>query len=94
MVAVGDTTNYPAAPSNLSVTDITMNSITINWNDNASNELELYNCKKKSKEIYYHYIDTVQTDVLTYQEVGLTPDNIYFTKSVLIIIRVLQIFQT
>lgn len=80
MVAVGDTTNYPAAPSNLSVTDITMNSITINWNDNASNELGFIIARRNPGEIYYHYIDTVQTDVLTYQEVGLTPDNIYFYK--------------
>lgn len=80
IVAAGDTTNYPGAPSELRVTNITMTSITINWNDNSNNELGFIIARRRPGEVLFEYIDTVQTDVLTYQEVGLTPDNVYFYK--------------
>lgn len=80
IIAYGDTSNYPGAPSDLRVTKITMTSITINWNDNSNNESGFIIARRKPGDVLFEYIDTVQTDVLTYQEVGLTPDNIYFYK--------------
>ncbi len=80
IIAYGDTSNYPGAPTDLRVTKITMTSITINWNDNSNNESGFIIARRKPGDVLFEYIDTVQTDVLTYQEVGLTPDNIYFYK--------------
>lgn len=78
--AVIDTNLIPAAPSNLIITDTTTTSITINWADNSNNESGFIIARRKQDEILFNYIDTVGTDVLTYQEVGLTPDNLYFYK--------------
>ena len=36
--------------------------------------------RKRPELPYFEFIDSVGTDVLTYQEVGLTPDNVYFYK--------------
>lgn len=76
-VAIIDTNIIPHAPSDLIVTDIKETSITITWQDNSYNELGFIIARREINEITFRYIDTVQTDVLTYQEVGLTPDNIY-----------------
>lgn len=77
---LGNPNVLPAAPSNLSVQNVTMNSITIHWKDNANNELGFVIARRAENEQYFRYIDTVQTDILTYQEVGLTPDFTYFYK--------------
>ena len=57
-----------------------MSSVTINWADNSGNELGFIIARKKPGDIAFEYIDTVQTDILTYQEVGLNADNVYFYK--------------
>lgn len=80
IIATGDTTNYPAAPSELRITDITMTSITISWNDNSVNESGFIIARRKPGDMLFEYIDTVGTDVLSYQELGLNPDNVYFYK--------------
>lgn len=76
----GDTTNIPGTPSNLRVVKTTLNSVKIQWNDNASNESGFIIARKRPNISYFEFIDSVGTDVLTYQEVGLTPDNVYFYK--------------
>jgi hypothetical protein len=76
----GDTTFIPATPSNLRVLKTTLTTISIRWDDNASNELGFIIARKRPELLYYEFIDSVGTDVLTYQEVGLTPDNVYFYK--------------
>ncbi len=76
----GDTTNIPGTPSNLVVLKTTQTSIRIRWNDNAVNELGFIVARKRPELPYFEFIDSVETDVLTYQEVGLTPDNVYFYK--------------
>ncbi|MEO8666079.1 MAG: T9SS type A sorting domain-containing protein [Ignavibacteria bacterium] len=79
-VLLGDPSIIPAIPTNLVVTDITMSSITINWQDNSNNEDGFIIARKREIDSFYQYIDTVAADILTFQEVGLTPDNIYTYK--------------
>jgi hypothetical protein len=78
--AIIDTNNIPMAPSNLNITDTTSTSITINWEDNSVNESGFIIARRLQDEVVFTYIDTVGTDILTYQEVGLTPDNLYYYK--------------
>lgn len=78
--AIIDTINIPKAPSNLIVLNTTPNSITIGWNDNSTNEQGFIIARRRSDELLFRYVDTVSADILTYQEVGLTPDNLYFYK--------------
>ncbi|MBX7043996.1 MAG: fibronectin type III domain-containing protein [Ignavibacteria bacterium] len=76
----GDTTNIPSAPTNLQVVKTTLTSIKIQWEDNAVNEFGFIVARKRPGIPYFEFIDSVGSDVLTYQEVGLTPDNVYFYK--------------
>ena len=78
--AIIDTVNIPMAPSNLIISDTTSTSITINWQDNSSNESGFIIARRTQDEVTFRYIDTVGTDILTYQEVGLTPDVLYLYK--------------
>ena len=78
--AIIDTVNIPRAPSDLIITDTTSTSITINWTDNSANESGFIIARRTQDEVLFSYIDTVGTDILTYQEVGLTPDNLYYYK--------------
>jgi len=79
-IAPGDTINLPARPTNLRVAKTTTTSITITWDDNANNENGFIIARRKPGDIIFEYIDSVGMDVLTYQDVGLTPDNVYFYK--------------
>lgn len=80
VITAGDTANLPARPTNLRVTGTSITSISVKWDDNANNESGFIIARKKEGQIFFEYIDTVQTDVLTYQDVGLTPDNLYSYK--------------
>ncbi len=83
----------PRAPSDLIVTDTTPVSITIQWQDNSDNESGFIIARRIENELLFQYIDTVGCDVLTYQEMGLTPDdNLYFIKYVHIMIYGLSDF--
>ncbi|MBK8549814.1 MAG: T9SS type A sorting domain-containing protein [Ignavibacteria bacterium] len=79
-IAIIDTANIPLAPSNLILTDSTPTSITIEWQDNSDNELGFIIARREEGQMLFQYIDTVGLDILTYQEVGLTPDNVYYYK--------------
>ncbi|MBK8983887.1 MAG: fibronectin type III domain-containing protein [Ignavibacteria bacterium] len=79
-VAQIDTGIIPRAPSDLLVDEITETSVSISWQDNSYNESGFIIARRQLGEIVFRYIDTVAADVLTYQEVGLTPDNTYFYK--------------
>lgn len=78
--AIIDTNTHPRAPSDLRVINTTPVSISIEWEDNSENELGFIVARRIQGELLFQYIDTVEADVLTYQEMGLTPDNIYFYK--------------
>ncbi len=78
--AIIDTNNIPRAPSDLIISDTATTSLTINWQDNSTNELGFIIARRTQDEVTFRYIDTVATDILTYQEVGLTPDVLYFYK--------------
>jgi len=78
--AIIDTVYIPRAPSDLIITDTTSTSITINWADNSLNEAGFIIARRTEDEVVFSYIDTVGSDILTYQEVGLTPDVLYFYK--------------
>lgn len=76
----GDPNVIPSTPSNLRTLDISPTSIEMEWTDNAVNENGFVIARKGPDDIFFQYIDTVAADVLTYQEVGLTPDRIYIYK--------------
>lgn len=80
VISIGDTSGLPATPTNLRVMKTTVKSITIRWDDNAYNEQGFIIARRSQDQLMFEYIDTVETDVLTYQEVGLTPDNVYYYK--------------
>lgn len=79
-ILLGDPYVIPAAPTDLQVKNITQTSVTIQWTDNAQNEIGFVVARRGQNDLFFHYIDTVAADILTYQEVGLTPDNSYFYK--------------
>lgn len=78
--AVIDTSLIPRAPSNLKVINTTPVSITIRWEDNSDNETGFIIARREPFELLFRYIDSVSADILTYQETGLTTDNLYFYK--------------
>jgi hypothetical protein len=62
------------------ITETTPVSIAIQWEDNSDNENGFIIARRIENEQLFQYIDTVEADVLTYQEMGLTPDVVYFYK--------------
>lgn len=76
----GNPNVIPGTPSNLRTLDTSPTSIAMEWTDNAVNENGFIIARKGPEDLFFHYIDTVAADVLTYQEVGLTPDRIYLYK--------------
>jgi hypothetical protein len=70
----------PEAPSNLAIINNTVSDVEIEWEDNANNELGFKIARKISGEPFFEIIDSVETDILTYREVGLEPDHIYLYK--------------
>lgn len=70
----------PNPPSNLVLIETTVNSVTIGWQDHANNELGFKIARKLPSDTNYVIIDSVENDVLTYREVGLSPSSDYFYK--------------
>ncbi len=73
-------TNHPAAPTELKVVNTTPTSITIRWMDNSMNETGFIIARRLDGDLLFTYVDTVQADILTYQETGLTTDSLYYYK--------------
>lgn len=79
-VLLGNPYVIPATPSNLAVQNVTQTSITVNWQDNSANENGFIIARKHETDLFYHYIDTVAQDILTYQDLDLTPNHVYLYK--------------
>ena len=67
------------APTNLTFTDIGSTSYTLNWTDNASNELG-YAVYKSTDDITYTWFGTTAASAITQAVTGLTANTIYYWK--------------
>lgn len=70
----------PLAPSNLVINFQNGYEAEIGWEDNSNDEWGFKVARKVDDEPFFEIIDSVETDVLTYREVGLEPDRIYVYK--------------
>ncbi|MDQ3021507.1 MAG: SBBP repeat-containing protein [Bacteroidota bacterium] len=70
----------PAPPSNLVILQRTANTIEMNWHDNSGNENGFIIFRKTEGDLFFEIIDSVHTDVVTYQEVGVNPNHNYSYK--------------
>jgi parallel beta-helix repeat protein len=68
---------YPLAPDNLSATRISSSQLDLLWSDNSDNEDGFYIERKTGAMGTYSRIATVNADVITYSNAGLTPDTTY-----------------
>ena len=69
----------PAAPSNLSVTGYSTDTITLSWTDNSNNEdgFEVY---RSTDGKTYSKVKTLVANTTTYTDTRLTPNTIYYYK--------------
>lgn len=70
----------PAAPTNLEIYFQNGYEAEIGWEDNSNDEFGFKIARQIAGEPFFEIIDSVQSDVLTYREVGLEPDRIYIYK--------------
>ena len=66
----------PAAPSNLTISDVTTNSLVLNWVDNAVNETGFKIERKKGDETWTQ-ITQVGVNTTSYSDTGLSPFTSY-----------------
>jgi hypothetical protein len=71
------TSNVPAAPSNNLVTAITATSLTLNWLDNASNEVG-YVIYRSTDNVNFTFITQTAANATSFNDTGLTPSTNYF----------------
>ena len=69
----------PAAPSSLSFTGVGATSMTLNWTDNASNELG-YMIYRSTDGVTYTLNAQVAANATTAAQTGLTPSTLYYYK--------------
>lgn len=84
-IAVETTPEYyvqgtPEPPTDLFLLNQSPKEVTIQWQDNSNNEWGFKIARKEMGDPYYEIIDSVESDVLTYREVGLEPDRIFIYK--------------
>jgi uncharacterized protein (TIGR02145 family) len=70
------TTVVPISPTNLSGTVISTTQINLSWTDNSTNETG-FKIERKTGTGTYAVVGTVNADVLTYTNLGLTPNTAY-----------------
>lgn len=70
----------PDPPTNLKLLEYTDTTVTIGWEDNSFNELGFKIAMSESVDTNFFITDSVGTDILSYQEIGLTPNTDYFFK--------------
>ena len=68
----------PAAPSNLAVMIVTPTSITLDWQNNADNELGFQIQRAKSPAGPWNVVGAVGTGVTSYRDTGLEPSTTYY----------------
>ena len=68
----------PDGPSNLTVGQVNKSAITINWQDNASNEQGFYVQRSTDAGATWTQIATTGADVMTYKNEGLTRKTTYW----------------
>ena len=73
-----DTTTavIPLAPSSLNGVVASTTQINLSWTDNSTNETG-FKIERKTGTASYAVVGTVNTDVLTYNDLGLTPNTSY-----------------
>ena len=72
----GTLVTLPAAPSNLTISDVFSNSLTLNWVDNSSNETG-FKVERKMGEAPWTQIAQVGANVTSYTDTGLTAATTY-----------------
>ncbi len=70
------TTVVPAPPSNLAGTVISTSQINLSWTDNSTNETG-FKIERKTGTGAYIFIGTVNADIQTYNDLGLSPNTSY-----------------
>ncbi|PIR89082.1 MAG: hypothetical protein COU07_02535, partial [Candidatus Harrisonbacteria bacterium CG10_big_fil_rev_8_21_14_0_10_40_38] len=70
--------SVPASPSNLTLTNISSNRVTLNWVDNASNELGFVIQRKTGASGSYNDLSFVnQPDAVAYNDLSVSPNTTY-----------------
>jgi hypothetical protein len=67
----------PAAPSGLGVTTVSTTQLKLAWTDNSSNETG-FKIERSPDNVTFTEIDTVTTNVVTYDNTGLTAGTTYY----------------
>ncbi len=70
------TTVVPVTPSNLVGLVVTNSKIKLSWTDNSTNETG-FKIERKTGAGNYTIIATVNTDIISYSDLGLTPNTTY-----------------
>lgn len=70
--------NPPAAPTNLTHTAVTKDSITLSWTDNANNEEGFKIERKETSSGVFSVVGTVGPNETTYTNTGLTANTSYY----------------
>ena len=70
------TTVVPIAPSNLTGTVASTTQINLSWTDNSTNETG-FKIERRTGTSIYAVVGTVNSDVLTFSDTGLTPSTTY-----------------
>ena len=73
------TTVVPLTPTNLAGTVISTSQINLSWTDNSTNETG-FKIERKTSSGAYAVVGTVNADVQTYNDLGLTPNTTYTYK--------------
>jgi titin len=76
-VNVSTEQTLPNAPSGLSVTPVSSQQIDLAWTDNSSNE-NGFSIERSKDGVSFVEIQTVLTDVTSFQNTGLTPNTQYY----------------
>jgi len=76
----GNPSFIPAPPSKLMLLKRTKNAVQMGWLDNSGNENGFIIFRKTEGDLFFEIIDSVSTDVVTYQEVGVNPNLNYSYK--------------